>query len=76
MLEFAAGKEVGKEAKLEYLSGSYKRLKDGDHVICAVTGERIPLAALRYWSHELQEAYVSAEAAAKRYAEARASGAI
>ena len=70
MLDFSAGKE----ARLEYLSGSYKRIRDGDYVICAVTGERIPLSALRYWSHELQEAYVSAEAAGRRYAEARAAG--
>ncbi len=65
-----------REAQLEYLSGSYKRIRDGDHVVCAVTGARIPLAELRYWSHELQEAYVSAEAAARRYAEARAKGLI
>ena len=70
MLDFAGDQE----AKLQYLSGSYKRLRDGDHVVCAVTGVRIPLADLRYWSHELQEAYASAEAAARRYAEARAEG--
>jgi hypothetical protein len=70
MLNFAANRP----ARLRYLSGSYKLLADGDHVLCAVTGRRIPLSALRYWSHELQEPYASAEVAAKRYAEARARG--
>ena len=32
------------------------------------------LDALRYWSHELQEPYASAEVAGARYAEARAKG--
>jgi hypothetical protein len=31
-------------------------------VICAVTGTRIPLHELRYWSVERQEAYVDADA--------------
>lgn len=68
MLNFAAGRP----ARIRYLSGSYKLLADGDHVICAVTGEKIPLGQLRYWSYELQEAYLNAEAAAQRYAEAKA----
>ena len=64
----------GRAARLHYLSGSYRVVQQGDHVVCAVTGQRIPLNSLRYWSHELQEAYANAEAAAKRYAEARAKG--
>lgn len=72
MLNFAAGRQ----AKLRYLSGSFKRVSDGDHVLCAVTGRKIPLDQLRYWSHELQEAYASAEAAGARYAEARKEGLI
>jgi hypothetical protein len=70
MLNFTAGRP----ARLQYFSGSYKVLADGDHVACAVTGARIPLSALRYWSHELQEAYASAEVASRRYLEARAQG--
>lgn len=70
MLNFSAGRP----ARLRYLSGSFKVVADGDHVLCAVTGEKIPLPALRYWSHELQEAYASAEAAGRRYAEAKAKG--
>jgi len=49
-------------ARLHYLPGTFRVLASGDHVVCAVTGTRIPLEALRYWSVERQEAYVSAEA--------------
>lgn len=72
MLNFSAGRP----ARVRYLSGSFKLISDGDHVVCAVTGQKIPLSALRYWSHELQEAYASAEVAGKRYAEAKAKGLI
>jgi hypothetical protein len=64
----------GKLAKLRYLSGSYEVMSRGDHVVCAVTGQKIPLDRLRYWSHELQEAYVDAVVASQRYAEMRAQG--
>ena len=70
MLNFSAGRL----AKVRYLSGSFKVVSDGDHVLCAVSGQKIPLSQLRYWSHELQEAYADAAAAAARYAEARAKG--
>lgn len=72
MLNFSAGRP----AKLRYLSGSFKLISDGDHVVCAVTGQKIPLSALRYWSSELQEPYVSAEVASARYADAKARGLI
>jgi hypothetical protein len=64
----------GRAAALRYESGSYRILTSGDHVVCAVTQQRIPLASLRYWSHELQEAYASADIASNRYAEQRARG--
>ena len=70
MLNFTGGRQ----ARLKYLSGSYKVLADGDHVLCAATGAKIPLGSLRYWSHELQEAYTSAEVAVKRHGEAKAEG--
>jgi hypothetical protein len=35
-------------------------------VLCAVTGEAIPLPALLYWSAERQEAYASPEIATRR----------
>ena len=36
-------------------------LVSGDHVVCAVSGEAIPLDDLRYWSVAKQEAYATAE---------------
>ena len=55
----------GRSARLHYLPGTFRVLSDGDHVICAVTGSRIPLQELRYWSVERQEPYVDAEASLK-----------
>lgn len=55
----------GRAAKLHYLPGTFRVLSAGDHVVCAVTGQTIPLGELRYWSHERQQAYVSADAAMK-----------
>ena len=51
-----------RQAKLHYLSGTYRVLVPGDHVLCAVTHQPIPLSELKYWSAERQEAYVSAAA--------------
>ena len=45
----------GKAARVHYLPGTFRLLSDGDHVVCAVTGARIPLHELRYWSVERQE---------------------
>ena len=42
-----------------------------DFVRCAVTGEPIMLQDLRYWSVELQEAYVSAEVSLRRALQVR-----
>ena len=42
----------GRAARVHYLPGTFRLLSDGDHVICAVTGARIPLHELRYWSVE------------------------
>jgi hypothetical protein len=57
-------------ARVRYLDGTFRLITDGDHVLCAVTGARIPLQELRYWSVARQEAY--ADAAASTEAEARA----
>jgi hypothetical protein len=48
-----------KLAKLEYLPNDFKVIKDGDHVICAVSGKQINLDELTYWNVDLQEAYFS-----------------
>lgn len=55
----------GKAARVHYLSGTFRLLSDGDHVLCAVTGARILLHELKYWSVERQEPYVDAEASLK-----------
>src|SRR5689334_5315128 len=52
----------GKAARIHYLPGTFRLLSDGDHVVCAVTGVRIPVHELKYWSVERQEPYVDAEA--------------
>lgn len=50
-----------KVAKLHYMANGFRMLSSGDHVLCAVSGEPIPLDALRYWSVAKQEPYASAE---------------
>jgi hypothetical protein len=51
----------GKAAKLHYMANGFCMLSSGDHVVCAITGEQIPLDELRYWSVARQEPYASAE---------------
>ena len=55
-----------KAAKLHYGASGYRVLRPGQHVVCAVSGEIIPLEELHYWSADLQEAYASAEIATRR----------
>ncbi len=50
-------------ARLHYMANGFRVLSSGDHVVCAVSGEKIPLDALRYWSVGGQEAYATAELA-------------
>lgn len=56
----------GRAARLQFLPNGFRQLSAGDHVICAVTAAEIHLDHLRYWSVELQEAYVSPEVATQR----------
>ena len=56
-----------KLAKIKYLPNNYQILEDGDYVICAISGKKIPLEKLTYWNVELQEPYFSyVEASLKR----------
>ena len=57
----------GKPARLHYMAGTFRVLSPGDHVVCAVTGEAIPLEGLKYWSVERQEPYASADASVKAF---------
>ena len=56
----------GPEAKLHYGPNGFRVLRAGSHVVCAASGEVIPLAELRYWSVTRQEPYASAEIATER----------
>lgn len=53
----------GKPAKLHYMANGFRVLVPGDHVVCARSGERIPIEDLRYWNVARQEAYASADLA-------------
>lgn len=59
------------EAKIRFLDGEFEVLSPGDFVRCAVTGQQIALADLRYWSVDAQEAYASADVSVKRYLQLR-----
>jgi len=48
-----------KLAKIKYLPNNFEILVKGDHVICVITGKKISLDQLNYWSVELQEPYFS-----------------
>ncbi|GHH16463.1 MULTISPECIES: DUF2093 domain-containing protein [Sphingomonas] len=47
-------------ARLHFMANGFRVLAPGDHVVCAVSGTRIALDDLRYWSVAKQEAYASA----------------
>jgi hypothetical protein len=49
-------------ARVRYLDGTLRLISDGDYVLCAVTGKRIPLHEVKYWSVARQEAYCDAAA--------------
>ena len=65
----AFDKDLGDIAVLHYGDGEYAIMRPGRYVICAVTGIRIPLEALRYWSPAHQEAYAGPAEALKRWQE-------
>lgn len=50
-------------AHLLYGTPEYEVVVPGGYVLCAVSGERIDLDDLKYWSAAFQEAYSSAEEA-------------
>ncbi|GAA4766032.1 hypothetical protein GCM10023219_09010 [Stakelama sediminis] len=52
-------------ARLHYLANGFRVLSPGDHVLCAISGEAIPLDDLRYWDVRSQQAYATAEIATK-----------
>ena len=48
-----------KLAKLKYLPNNFEIIEEGDHVICSISGKKIPLENLTYWNVDKQEAYYS-----------------
>jgi len=55
-------------ATVIYGPNAFRVIRPGQHVLCAVSGEPIPLEELTYWSAERQEAYATAEIATRRLA--------
>src|SRR6185295_12569335 len=55
------------EAEIKFLDGDFRVMRPGAFVRCAVTGVPIPLEELKYWSVDLQEAYVSPDAVLQRH---------
>jgi hypothetical protein len=60
------------EAEVRYAHGDFRITRAGGFVRCAVTGKPIPLDDLKYWSVELQEAYVDPAAALARLRQLKA----
>lgn len=61
------------QAKVLFQDGTFKIEWPGRFVVCAVSGEHIPLELLRYWSVERQEAYASPQYALQRELEIRSA---
>ena len=55
-----------KLAKIKYLPNNFKIIENGDHVICSISGKKIPLESLNYWNVDLQEPYFSYVEASKK----------
>ncbi|MFC3174988.1 DUF2093 domain-containing protein [Novosphingobium bradum] len=53
-------------AALQFGPNGFQVLRPGAFVLCAVSGEKVPLDSLRYWSAVRQEAYASCELATRR----------
>lgn len=52
-------------ARLHYMANGFRVLSPGDHVICAVSGARIRLDELRYWSVGEQAPYATPQLASE-----------
>jgi hypothetical protein len=60
---------AGEIAVVRYGDGEMTVIRPGRYVICAVSGRKIPLDDLRYWSPVLQEAYAGPAEALARWKE-------
>lgn len=55
------------EARVQYLDGDFRVTSPGSYVNCAISGERIPLEELKYWSVDRQEAYATPQTVLQRH---------
>ena len=55
-----------KLAKIKYLPNNFQIIEQGDYVECAISGKKINIENLTYWSVELQEPYYSYKEAFKK----------
>jgi len=60
------------EAKIHFGASDFTIMETGAYVICAVTGDKIPLEMLRYWNADRQEAYKDATASLEGFKRAGA----
>jgi hypothetical protein len=66
----AYDRDLGKSdglAVLHYGDGEFAVMSPGRYVLCGVSGAKVSLDALRYWSPEHQEAYAGPAEALKRW---------
>ena len=56
-----------KKAKLNFKHNYFEIVEEGDYVLCAISGKKIPLQNLSYWNVDLQEAYFSPKEVHERY---------
>lgn len=49
------------EATIRYLDGDFDIISHGAYVTCAVSGAKIPLDELKYWSVARQEPYADGQ---------------
>lgn len=53
------------KAVINYKDGNFEIIHHGYYVTCAISGERIPLDRLCYWSVDRKEPYANAELSLK-----------
>ncbi len=56
-----------KKAKVIFKHNYFEIIKDGEYVLCAISGKEIQLQNLNYWNVDLQEAYFSPKEVKDRF---------
>ena len=67
---FGSKEPLGGEARVVYRDAAFDVIAPGAFVTCAVTGQQIPLADLKYWSVDRQEPYATPDAATQAFSKA------